>query len=634
MNIDNLKKAARIDKRIVYRKLKNKLTNQLLDKLYRMRDGKVSTYSYDYISYFRIDYSKPLDISELFAIEYKKDKYELFAAQCLEHKHIVLSNSLVSINTSDNYTSLQNKFNSKLIPFSTQCFNKISDGYKLIDWQRDYNSGYNWDYQWFKDIKYGNNSGNDIKVPWEIGRLQHLPILAIEFVNTGQPELLFEIKNQIFDFIASNPPNFGVQWMTSMDIGIRLVNLIFTLFTINIKGQFFDSNELELIDSYLFDHYMHIKENIEYSEGMRGNHYLSNLCSIIIYVSFTEDNEGKNALLDKYMRLLETELKYQFNEDGSNFEGSTRYHIFTNQMLITTDLILRTYGYGQLSPQKMNSFSSFTSILLEYDFPPQIGDNDSGHYWKVLDSEISTYDSIRKILKKNYESENKDNYLNFGYIRRKYDMLDVIFRCGKLGQKGKGGHDHNDNLSYQLYIDKQPFIVDIGSYCYTSDYKERNKFRSTRSHNALWVSGIEQNEFSNSRNDDMFWMDSDTSNPKLDLIDENKVTGNIVYGGIPYYRTFELNSLEITITDKYNIELVKEININLFPDINIDIVENNVYKLWNQKNAIFLEVAEATVRIEKYNFSPQYGVKLQSNKIVLTSTKSIIVHKYRVSIES
>jgi hypothetical protein len=129
-------------------------------------------------------------------------------------------------------------------------------------------------------------------------------------------------------------------------------------------------------------------------------------------------------------------------------------------------------------------------------------------------------------------------------------------------------------------------------------------------------------------------METDTSNPKLDLIDENKVTGNIVYGGIPYYRTIELNSQEITITDKYNSELVKEININLFPDINIDIVENNVYKLWNQKNAIFLEVAEATVRIEKYNFSPQYGVKLQSNKIVLTSTKSIIVHKYRVSIES
>ena len=634
MNINNLKKAARIDKRIVYRKLKNKLTNQILDKLYRMRDGKMSTYSYDYISYFRINYSKPLDIMELLAIEYKKNEYESFTKLCLEHEHRVLSDSLVSINSSDNYSSLQNKFNPKLIPFSTQCFNKISDGYKLIDWHRDYNSGFNWDYEWFKDIKFGNNSGNDIKVPWEIGRLQHLPILAIEFVNTEQSELLIEIKNQIFDFMASNPPNYGVQWMTSMDIGIRLVNLILTLSTLHTNGEFFDSNELELIDSYLFDHYMHIKENIEYSEGMRGNHYLSNLCSIIIYISFTEDNEGKNALLDKYKQLLEKELVYQFNADGTNFEGSTRYHIFTNQMLITTDLILRNYGYGQFSPQKMNSIASFTSLLLEYDFPPQIGDNDSGYYWKVLDSEISTYDSISKILNKNYELENRDNYINFGYIRKKYDKFDLIFKCGKLGQKGKGGHDHNDNLSYQLYIDKQPFIVDIGSYCYTSDFKERNEFRSTRSHNALWVSGIEQNEFSSSKNDDMFWLDTDISNPNLDIIEKNKVSSSIEYGGKPYNRTIVMNSQEIVITDKYNSELVKEINIHLFPDINIEFVENNVYKLWNDRNVIYLEVDDALIRIEKYDFSPQYGIKIQSNKIVLSSTNSIIVHKYRVSLES
>lgn len=634
MNIDNLKKAARIDKKIVYRKLKSKLTNNLLDKLYRMRDGKVSTYSYDYISYFRIDYSKPLDIIDLFGIEVNANDFEFFSNQCLGHNHRVLSESLVSINSITSYSTLQNNLNPKLIPFSTQCFNKIIDGYKLIDWQKDYNSSYNWEFKWFKDIKFGNNSGNDIKVPWEIGRLQHLPMLAIEFEKTKSEQLLFEIRNQIFDFMASNPPNFGVQWMTSMDIGIRLVNIIFTLFTINRKKQLFGRNELELIDSYLFDHYLHIKENIEYSEGMRGNHYLSNICSLIIYISFIDDNEAKDLLLGKYKRLLEQELEFQFNDDGTNFEGSTRYHIFTNQMIITVDMILKKYSLGQLPKVKMNNIASFTLELLEYEFPPQIGDNDSGFYWKVLDSEKYTYDSIKKLIEKHYEVEVKHNYNKFGYIRRKFDKFNLIFKCGKLGQKGKGGHDHNDNLSYQLYLEKQPFIVDIGSYCYTSNYEQRNKYRSTRSHNALWIEGIEQNEFSNSRNDDMFWLDTNKSKPELEINEKNKLSGIIEYGGKPYNRSIEINSKEILINDYYNSKITKQINLYLFPNIKVEHVENNVYKLWNEKNTIFLETDAAKISIDKYEFSPQYGIKLQSSKVVLSSSNSVITHKLRVSLES
>ncbi len=636
MNIDNLKKAARIDHKIVYRKLKNKLTNNLLDKLYRMRDKKVSTYSYDYISYFRVDYTKSLNIKELLDIKLDQSEIELFSQQCLEHNFRVLSDKFVSINSTKDYTSLQNKFNPKLIPFSTQCFNKISDEYKLIDWQKDYNSNYNWEFKWFKDIKYGNNSRNDIKVPWEIGRLQHLPLLAIESIREESDQLLLEIKNQIFDFMASNPPNFGVQWMTSMDIGIRLVNLLFTLFTLNRKekDQFFDKNELELIDSYLFDHYLHIKENIEYSEGMRGNHYLSNLCSLIIYVSFTEENDGKNALLSKYLKLIEIELDYQFHDEGTNFEGSTRYHIFTHQMLLTVDLILKKYGIGQLTSNKMNRIAGFTLSLFEYEFPPQIGDNDSGFYWKVLDSEKLTYNSLKSIINKSYDAHNIINYNEFGYVQNKYDKYDVIFKCGKLGQKGKGGHDHNDNLSYQLYMDKYPFIVDIGSFCYTSNFKERNIYRSTRSHNALWIEGIEQNVFSELRNDDMFWLDTDKSKPEIIINEANRLSGTIEYGGKPYTRDIELNSDEIVITDNYNSKLVKYINLYLYPDIKIEHVENNVYKLWNEKKMVYLDAASSELIIDKYDFSPSYGVKLRSTRIVLSSRNDKIIHKFRVSIES
>jgi len=634
MNLDNIKRAARIDKKIVYKKLKNKLLNQLVDKLYKLRDSKLSTYSYDYISFFRIDYSHKLDITELFEIENLSNEIDSFSQQCLDHNHQVLSNKLVNINTTIDYRLLQKNFNPKMIPFSTQCFNRISNGYKIIDWQKDYNSNFRWDYKWYKEIRYGNNLGNDIKVPWEIGRLQHLPILALDYNRTESQSLFIEIKNQLFDFMASNPPKFGVQWMTSMDIGIRLVNILITLFTINSNKQQFENIEIELIDSYLYDHYLHIKDNIEYSEGMRGNHYLSNLCSILIYTSFTENNEGKLALLTKYRNLLDKELEFQFNGDGTNFEGSTRYHIFTNQMLLTTDLLLVNNGVEGLNKDKLKNISCFTKTLLNFDTPPQIGDNDSGFYWKVLDSEKSTYDSLKKIIENNYKTDNRYIYNDFGYIQSKYDRIDLLFKCGKLGQNGKGGHDHNDNLSYQLYLDKQPIIVDIGSYCYTSDFEYRNLFRSTKSHNVLWVSDTEQNEFSFSNNDDMFWLNTNNSNPVLEILEDNNISGSIDYKGKVYKRTVKYDSKIISVTDNYNSELNKIVNIHLFPSIRIENVENNVYKLWNEKMTLYFESQDANISIEKYEYSPCYGVKQQSNKIVLSSLKNSITHRYRVEFES
>ena len=52
--------------------------------------------------------------------------------------------------------------------------------YEPIDWQLDFKSGYRWsDWTWYRVIRCGNIRGADVKVPWELGRLQHLPQLAL-----------------------------------------------------------------------------------------------------------------------------------------------------------------------------------------------------------------------------------------------------------------------------------------------------------------------------------------------------------------------------------------------------------------------------------------------------------------------
>jgi uncharacterized heparinase superfamily protein len=68
----------------------------------------------------------------------------------------------------------------------------------------------------------------------------------------------------------------------------------------------------------------------------------------------------------------------------------------------------------------------------------------------------------------------------------------LVVRCGDVGQRGRGGHAHNDLLSYELSR-ARPLVLDSGNYAYTSDLEARNELRSTRAHNTVMVDGQEIN---------------------------------------------------------------------------------------------------------------------------------------------
>jgi len=560
-------------------------------------------------------------------LDVNTEELEDYSNNVLDHNFKLLSDNVSNLNKVDSYNSLQSKFPKSLIPMTTQCFNLISDDYKLIDWQSDFNNNYNWPMEWSKNISYGNNIGSDIKVPWELGRLQHLPNLAYCYSLNNDSRFVKEIKNQLFDFMASNPPNFGVQWLSAMDVGIRLVNIILTIQTLEHVVDLFNRKETNLIDSYLFDHYLFIKNNDEYSDGMRGNHYLSNICSILIYLSFIEENDSKYTLLSKYVNILNREINHQFYEDGTNFESSTRYHIFTSQMILTVDIVLQSLYPNKYKLNNLDSIMSFTSNLLKYDFPPQYGDNDSGFFWKIINNESNTYNALKNFIDSNYNIRHSEKYKDLGYIVKSQNEFDIHFKCGKLGQNGKGGHDHNDNLSYCLYYKKNPFVVDPGTFCYTSNFEKRNKYRSTSMHNVLFVDNCEQNNFQENIIDDMFWMDTDKSNPKIRV--DNNIEGTIDYCGKHLKRTINTNSNKITVTDIYNNEINKRIHIHLHPNVKIESVENNVYKLCTIESVILLIIETGKSYLENYEFSPEYGVKHKANRVVIESSEMTIIHSYK-----
>jgi hypothetical protein len=99
--------------------------------------------------------------------------------------------------------------------------------------------------------------------------------------------------------------------------------------------------------------------------------------------------------------------------------------------------------------------------------------------------------------------------------------------------RGRGGHGHNDCLSLELALDGQSLISDCGSYLYTSDYRERNRFRSTDAHNTPAVDGQELNRFVAARN---LWSLHDDARPRLRLWDPNPARPRFIGGHTGYLR--------------------------------------------------------------------------------------------------
>jgi hypothetical protein len=78
----------------------------------------------------------------------------------------------------------------------------------------------------------------------------------------------------------------------------------------------------------------------------------------------------------------------------------------------------------------------------------------------------------------------------FHAVRR--GAFEAFVSCGPSGQRGVGGHSHNDKLSFELFVDGARVICDPGMPVYGRDPALRDRFRSTAVHATVTVDGLEQ----------------------------------------------------------------------------------------------------------------------------------------------
>jgi len=330
---------------------------------------------------------------------------------------------------------LEGRINASNIAEAKRIWKLVDADYVPIDWHIDFKCGYRWCAQmWYKDIKYGHKVGVDVKVPWELSRMQHLPQMAAAFYSSKdsaeRKRLEREFRNQVLDFISGNPPGFGVNWRCSMDVGIRAVNWLIAYDTLCASGSQLDDDFNQVFVRSVYEHGLHITKNLEWYNRIRNNHYLANISGLAFISAYLPPTTETNAWLAFAVQELVNEVNHQFYADGGNFEGSTAYHCLATEMVyFATALVLglsedrferlRHYdcrmlnlGFGKprLSPAPLPFFRlppDANSPAAESPFPPwyyermermvkflmdmtkpngripQIGDNDSGRLLKL-----------------------------------------------------------------------------------------------------------------------------------------------------------------------------------------------------------------------------------------------------------
>ena len=191
---------------------------------------------------------------------------------------------------------LNNRLNKPNLRVARNIWKRINTDYAPIDWQLDFKSGYRWsEKKWATRIKFDKNYGIDIKIPWELSRMQHLPqialfVVALNCKNEERKYLVEEIKNQWLDFISNNPPGFGVNWACTMDIAIRAANWCLTWDILRVGGINLEIEDENILSNSLYDHGCYIVKHLEWYEE-RANHYLANICGLIFIASYLNETK-------------------------------------------------------------------------------------------------------------------------------------------------------------------------------------------------------------------------------------------------------------------------------------------------------------------------------------------------------
>ncbi len=333
-------------------------------------------------------------------------------------------------------------------------------------------------------------------MPWELSRFQHLPVLAAAYRLTGDRAWVDEIGSQLVDWIAANPVELGVNWACTMDVAIRAANWTAALSLIDDAAV--DQRWTEPVLASLLLHGRFIRSHLEWAT-VRGNHYLADVVGLLCLASIFSGGAEGRAWVDWASAELIRELAHHVHGDGCDHEASIPYHRLVTELFVCGLQAAEALAPGSVSAREHERLDRMLAFVSNYTRPdglaPQVGDADDGRFLPLADygrADPRSHLHLFEQAGRQYTSSTSPSaYPEGGYWVARAGELYLLVRCGDVGVGG--AHAHNDALSFEVSFGSQPLIIDPGSYLYSADPSERNRFRSTGFHSTLEIDDAEQN---------------------------------------------------------------------------------------------------------------------------------------------
>ena len=400
-----------------------------------------------------------------------------------------------------------------------------------IDWHLDFKSGLRFPSDVpSQAIDYAQlDRPSDVKVPWELSRGQHLTRLGQAWVVTGDPRAPREFEAQVRSWIEANPPGYGVNWACTMDVALRAVSWIWALALFE-DAEFSEGFRETLLHS-LHQHGVWIPVHLEFGE-VNGNHFLSDALGLIaLGTAFDATPEGRRWR-DEGARIFEEEILRQTTPDGAGIEGSVPYHRLVLELFLVGRRFLEAAGRppGAAFDARLARMLEFVEAYATPEgLSPVVGDADDGRalvlgredvrdhrallstgavlfgrgsfreragklredtLWLLGPESVATFDALAPS-----PAALTRGFPDAGFFVLRSAAQYVFVDAGPVGFKGRGGHGHNDCLSFEWHAFGRPVLTDSGAFVYTASPEWRNRFRSTAFHNTIRVDGEEVNRF-------------------------------------------------------------------------------------------------------------------------------------------
>lgn len=366
-----------------------------------------------------------------------------------------------------------------------------------------------------------DNTRFDLRVVWELNRLQFLVPLAQVAVITGDRTYIDYALQILNKWIAQNGYTSGPNWIDAQESGIRLVNVLLFKEIIEKAG-----GCISLPKWFIFYHVKFLIAGLSIRR-ITHNHFFTELCSL--YATLLLLKPRFLSLISYFIAdVIMIEVNKQLDKNGFGYEGSSNYTLFVYDALALVSALEIDCNAMRLA--KKIDYAPFASCCAALDLANgdivKIGDADCGRYVKVnwvadlsrpLEYDLfqsfedatnsgSYYlsflfaqDILLPLTASRAAKLNKPKHLTYqnkraGLFISTKNARKVVIQGGATCINNDVGidHIHSDLMSFIYFIDGESVFIDPGTFFYINGLTQRQALRSAKRHNCAV---IDQHEY-------------------------------------------------------------------------------------------------------------------------------------------